>query len=428
MNILLIGSGGREHALAWKLRQSIHTDNLFVAPGNAGTAKIASNISLDINNPELVKNFVENNNIEMIVVGPETPLANGLKDKLQDILHNVHFIGPSAHGAKLESSKSFAKKFMQKNNIPTAAHIDVTQENIKEGYDFIDKQKAPYVLKADGLAAGKGVIITESKAEAYTTLDEMLKGKFGTASHKVVIEEFLEGIEVSVFVLTDGKNYVLLPEAKDYKRIYDGDKGPNTGGMGNISPVPFADKEFMGKVEEQIIKPTIKGLNSDNIDYKGFIFFGLMNVKGNPYVIEYNVRLGDPEAQTILPLVENDFVELLVATSEERLDTVSLIKSNKTAATVILASRGYPNKYKTGKIITGLDEINDSIIFHAGTKLDENGNIITSGGRVLAITSLGKNIKEALSKSYKSAEIIKFEGKYYRKDIGQDLLKIMQEY
>ena len=427
MNILLIGSGGREHAIAWKLRQSIHTNKLFVTPGNAGTAQIADNISLDINNPELVKEFVRNNNIEMIVVGPEAPLADGIKDKLNDILHNIHFIGPSAEGAQLESSKSFAKKFMARHNIPTAAYLEVTRENIKEGYDFIDQQKPPYVLKADGLAAGKGVIITESKAEAYTTLDEMVKGKFGKASHKVVIEEYLEGIEVSVFALTDGKNYVILPEAKDYKRIYDGDKGPNTGGMGNISPVPFATEEFMNKVEERIIKPTVNGLNSENIDYKGFIFFGLMNVNGNPYVIEYNVRLGDPEAQTILPLIENDFVELLVATSEERLDTVSIIKSNQTAATVILASGGYPEKYQKGKIIKGLEDVEESIVFHAGTKIDENGNIVTAGGRVLAITSLGRNITEAVNKSYRSAEKINFEGKYYRKDIGQDLIKMIEQ-
>ncbi len=424
MNILLIGSGGREHALAWKIRQSIHADNLFIAPGNAGTAKLGTNISLDINNPELVKTFVTNNNIDMIVVGPEAPLADGLKDKLKEILQNIHFIGPSAEGAKLESSKSFAKEFMQRYNIPTAAHLDVTIETIKKGYDFIDSMHPPYVLKADGLAAGKGVIITESKAQAYTALDEMLKGKFGSASHKVVIEEFLQGIEVSVFVLTDGKNYVILPEAKDYKRIYDGDKGPNTGGMGNISPVPFATEEFMAKVESQIIAPTIKGINKEGIDYKGFIFFGLMNVQGEPYVIEYNVRLGDPEAQTILPLIENDMVEMFTAVSEERVDTIKIKRSGKFAATVVLASRGYPEKYEKGKIIKNLDSVTDSIVFHAGTKYDENGNIVTNGGRVLAITSLGNSMDEALEKSYKSAEIIDFEGKTYRKDIGRDLLKL----
>ncbi len=427
MNILLVGSGGREHALAWKIKQSLHADNLFIAPGNAGTAQLGTNISLDIRNPELIKTFVTNNHIDMIVVGPEAPLAEGLKDNLKEILHNIHFIGPSAEGAQLESSKSFAKGFMQRNHIPTAAHLDVTIETIKKGYDFIDSMHPPYVLKADGLAAGKGVIITESKAQAYTTLDEMLKGKFGRASEKVVIEEFLQGIELSVFVLTDGKNYVILPEAKDYKRIYDNDKGPNTGGMGNISPVPFATKEFMTKVESQIIAPTIKGIHKEGIDYKGFIFFGLMNVQGNPYVIEYNVRLGDPEAQTILPLIENDIVEMFTAVSEEKVDTIQIRHSGQHAATVVLASRGYPERYEKGKIIKNLDSVTDSMVFHAGTKYDENGNIVTNGGRVLAITSLGNTMEEALEKSYQSAEIIDFEGKTYRKDIGRDLLKLVSD-
>ena len=424
MNILLIGNGGREHAIAWKLRQSHHTNNLFIAQGNAGTSKIGTNISLDVNNIELLKKFVINNKIEMIVVGPEAPLANGLKDKLEKegFLKDIHFIGPSSKGAKLESSKSFAKEFMKKNNIPTASHISVTLDTIKDGYDFIYNLTPPYVLKADGLAAGKGVIITDTKSEALATLDEMLKGKFGNASKKVVIEEFLKGIEVSVFILTDGKEFVLLPEAKDYKRIYDGDKGPNTGGMGNVSPVSFANEEFMQKVKDRIIIPTIRGLKKESIHYKGFIFFGLMNVEGNPYVIEYNVRLGDPEAQTILPLVENDLVEMFTALSEERIDTIKIKKLNKYSATVVLASKGYPNNYSKGKIIKNLEYVTDSLVFHAGTKIDENNNIVTSGGRVLAITSIADTLEEALKKSYNSAQIIDFEGKTYRKDIGQDIL------
>ncbi len=425
MNILLFGSGGREHAIAWKLIQSPHTDNLYVAPGNAGTAAIANNISLQPTDIENIKTFVHNNNIDMIIVGPEAPLAEGIKNKLLEILDNVHFIGPSKEGAMLESSKSFAKGFMKKHGIPTASYVEVTRNNIRKGYDFIDNLVPPYVLKADGLAAGKGVIITDSKAEAYATLDEMLKGRFGRASEKVVIEKFLSGVEVSVFVLTDGKSYVMLPEAKDYKRAYDNDEGPNTGGMGNISPVPFADTVFMNKVKERIIEPTIKALNEDNIDYKGFIFFGLMNANGDPYVIEYNVRLGDPEAQTILPRIKNDFVELLVAVSEGRLDTVFMNISDQVAATVVLASGGYPSNYEKGKEIRGLNKITDSIIFHAGTKLTDDGRIVTNGGRVLAVTSLGNTMEEALKKSYESVAKIDFEGKFYRKDIGEDLIKYL---
>ena len=425
MKILLLGSGGREHSIAWKLIQSPHCEKLFIAPGNAGTKMLGENVPINSSDFQSIKNTVIENMIDMIVVGPEDYLVAGIHDYfLEDIiLQNIPVIGPKKDGAMLEGSKEFAKKFMINNKIPTAAYQSFTIENMVEGLQYIKQQKLPIVLKADGLAAGKGVVISNTYEDAERELIEMLQGtKFGKASSKVVIEEYLHGIEISIFVLTDGINYKILPTAKDYKRIDDGDNGLNTGGMGAVSPVPFADEVFIKKVEERIIIPTIDGLKKDGIDYKGFIFIGLMNVEGNPYVIEYNVRLGDPETEVVVPRIKSDLVELFTAVANRKLDEFELQIEEKAAATVMLVSGGYPGTYKTGFPISGIDNINESLVFHAGTTTSkETGEVVTSGGRVLAITSFGENIKEAVSKSYESIKKIEFLGMHYRKDIGKDL-------
>ncbi len=422
MNVLLLGSGGREHALAWKISQSDKLKNLFIAPGNAGTSTIGENINIDLNNFSSIKQTVIEKNINLVVVGPENLLVNGIQDFfINDTdLKNIPIIGPSKIGAQLEGSKEFAKKFMLRHNIPTAKYLSVSLETIDAGINFLEQLSSPYVLKADGLAAGKGVLILNTLSEATQSLTEMLNGKFGEAGKRVVIEEFLKGIEVSFFVITDGNSYKMLPEAKDYKKIGENDTGLNTGGMGAISPVLFANSEFKQKVETQIIIPTINGLKKDNISYKGFLFFGLMNVKGNPFVIEYNVRLGDPESEVILPRIKSDILDLFQGLANNNLNTKTLQISNDTVSTVMLVSGGYPQSYEKGKEIKNIDSVKDSIVFHAGTKI-HNNKIITNGGRVLAISSYGKNINDALSKSYKNSEKIQFEGKYYRKDIGFDL-------
>ncbi len=425
MNVLILGSGGREHALAWKIAQSPKLKNLFIAPGNAGTMAHGVNVDLNPEDFEKVGCFVTDHQIGMIVVGPEAPLVKGITDYFDrhEAYRDVSVIGPSKSGAMLEGSKDFAKAFMAKNQIPTAAYQTFGVGETQKGRQFLTSLKPPYVLKADGLAAGKGVIITSDLTEARDMLTEMIDhAKFGEASSKVVIEEFLDGIEVSVFVLTDGKNYLLLPEAKDYKRIGEGDTGKNTGGMGSISPVPFADKAFMQKVEERIIKPTITGLQKENIPYQGFIFFGLMNVGGNPYVIEYNCRMGDPESEAVIPRIKSDFLELLAAVKKQELDKHKITFEDDHAAAVFLVSGGYPDAYEKGKVISGLDKVAGSMVFHAGTKILDN-RIVTSGGRVLAITSLAKNMKQALHTSYENAGIVNFEKKNYRRDLGNDLLK-----
>ncbi len=421
MNILLLGSGGREHALAWKMRVSPLLDNLFIAPGNAGTALLGNNLDVDPEDFNGVKRAALKNNIDMVVVGPEVPLVKGISDFfLNDPeLSAIPVIGPSARGAQLEGSKEFAKQFMMQHKIPTARYLAVTADTIDEGERFLETLKAPYVLKADGLAAGKGVLIIDDIDEARNELQMMLGGKFGKASDTVVIEEFLSGIELSVFVVTDGHGYMILPEAKDYKRIGEGDTGLNTGGMGAVSPVPFADEEFMEKVEKRIIRPTVEGLKSDGIDYKGFIFFGLIKVDGDPFVIEYNVRMGDPETEVVMPRFQSDIVEVFKAVASGRLKELTPRFDTRTAVTVMMVSGGYPGKYEKGKNILGLDHVEGSIVFHAGTT-SSNG-VITSGGRVLAVTSLGDSMDEALKKSYENAENIQFENKYFRKDIGFDL-------
>lgn len=423
MNILLLGSGGREHALAYKLIQSKICSRLFVAPGNAGTRQIAENVAIEVNNFDNIKDFCLKEFIEMVVVGPEDPLVNGIYDyfKADNQLNSIQVVGPSKHGAQLEGSKEFAKEFLVKNNIPTAAYGSFTKENIAEGYAFLEKLSPPYVLKADGLAQGKGVLILQNLDEAKAELSSMLlDAKFGSASAKVVIEEFLDGIELSCFVLTDGKNYKILPTAKDYKRIGEGDKGLNTGGMGAVSPVPFVDGELMQKIEERIVKPTIQGLQNDKIEYKGFVFIGLIKVKNEPYVIEYNVRMGDPETEVVIPRLQSDLVELFLALNNQELDQVTLEIDNRSATTVMLVSGGYPESYQKGKEITGLEKVTDSVVFHAGTKFDE-GKIVTIGGRVLAITSFGEDFKQALAQSYKNIEKLHFENMYFRRDIGFDL-------
>ncbi|MBN1820689.1 MAG: phosphoribosylamine--glycine ligase [Prolixibacteraceae bacterium] len=422
MNILIIGSGGREHALGWKICQSEKTTKLFFAPGNAGTSEIGENIPVGVSDFAGIKEIVLKNQIDMIIVGPEVPLVEGIHDYISsdNDLKGIKVVGPKKSGAQLEGSKDFAKEFMKKYNIPTAGFITVSNKNLTEGFEFLSSKKPPYVLKADGLAAGKGVLIIDSLEEAKQLLSEMLNGKFGDASKKVVIEEFLSGIEVSVFVITDGKNYKILPEAKDYKRIGEGDTGLNTGGMGAISPVPFADDEFMKKVEARIIKPTIEGIQKSELEYNGFIFFGLINVQGNPYVIEYNVRMGDPETEAVMLRVKSDFVSLLEGAAEGTLDKKSIEFDDRQAVTVILVSGGYPGSYEKGKVITGTEDVEDSIVFHAGTK-EKNSEIVTNGGRVIAVSSYGNSMKEALSKSYKNAEKIVFDKKYFRKDLGFDL-------
>jgi len=423
MKILLLGSGGREHALAWKMLQSPLCDKLFVAPGNAGTAGIAENVDINPLDFESIKTFVQQENVTMVVVGPEDPLVKGIYDyfKKDDALKHIPVIGPSKVGAQLEGSKEFAKQFLVKNNIPTAAYDSFTKETVEQGCEFLATLKAPYVLKADGLAAGKGVLIIQDLGEAQEELRNMLVGeKFGQASTKVVIEEFLDGIELSCFVLTDGKSYKLLPTAKDYKRIGEGDTGLNTGGMGAVSPVPFADAEFMEKIETRVVKPTIQGLKNDNIDYKGFVFIGLIKVGNDPFVIEYNVRMGDPETEVVIPRLKSDLVALFQAVAKQELDTVELELDERTAATIMVVSGGYPEDYGKGMVITGLENVEGSIAFHAGTKLD-NGNVVTSGGRVIAVTSYGNDFTEAIKKSYQNIDKLNFDKMYFRKDIGFDL-------
>ncbi|MBU3010918.1 phosphoribosylamine--glycine ligase [Polaribacter vadi] len=424
MNVLILGSGGREHAFTLKLSESNKISNLFVAPGNAGTDKIAKNININPTDFIAVKNLVLQNNINMVVVGPEAPLVEGVHDFfLADAeLKNIPVIGPKKDGALLEGSKDFSKQFMQKHNVPTAKYQSFTKDNLTDGFTFLETLEPPYVLKADGLAAGKGVLILNSLDEAKAELEEMVSNqKFGEASSTVVIEEFLKGIELSVFVLTDGKNYKILPSAKDYKRIGEGDTGLNTGGMGAISPVPFADESFLNKVEELVVKPTIAGLQKDGIDYRGFIFIGLMNDNGNPSVVEYNVRMGDPETEVVLPRIESDLFDLFEGVANQTLDQKSFSVTDKTATTVMLVSGGYPEAYQKEKEITGFDNVNDSIVFHAGTKIKDN-KVVTNGGRVMAISSFGNTIEEALQKSYKSIDKINFDKMNYRKDIGFDLV------
>jgi len=423
MNILLLGSGGREHALAWKMLQSPLCNTLFVAPGNAGTATIAQNVNISPLDFEAVKSFVLEQDVNMVVVGPEDPLVKGIYDffKNDTALAAIPVIGPSQHGAELEGSKEFAKKFLVKNNIPTAAYDSFTKETVEQGCAFLETLQAPYVLKADGLAAGKGVLILQDIEEAKQELRNMLVGeKFGQASTKVVIEEFLDGIELSCFVLTDGKSYKVLPTAKDYKRIGEGDKGLNTGGMGAVSPVPFADDAFMQKVEERVVKPTIQGLINDNIDYKGFVFIGLIKVGDDPFVIEYNVRMGDPETEVVIPRLQSDLVELFIAVANQKLDEAVLSVNPKSAATVMLVSGGYPEEYEKGKVITGLNKVEGSIVFHAGTSVSGD-DAVSAGGRVLAVTSYGHDYNEAIKKSYQNIALLHFDKMYFRTDIGFDL-------
>ncbi len=424
MNILILGSGGREHAFTLKLTESKKVNQIFVAPGNAGTHKIATNLNINPTDFNAVKDAVLKNDIKMVVVGPEAPLVEGVHDFfLADAeLKNIPVIGPKKDGALLEGSKDFSKQFMQKHGVPTAKYQSFTKDNLQDGFAFLETLAPPYVLKADGLAAGKGVLILNSLNEAKAELEEMVaNNKFGEASTTVVIEEFLKGIELSVFVLTDGKNYKILPSAKDYKRIGEGDAGLNTGGMGAISPVPFADDAFLNKVEELVVKPTIAGLQKDGIDYRGFIFIGLMNDNGNPSVVEYNVRMGDPETEVVLPRIESDLFELFDGIANQNLDTKSFSVTSKTATTVMLVSGGYPEGYEKGKEITGFNNVKDSIVYHAGTKL-ENDTVLTNGGRVMAVTSFGNTIEEALEKSYNSIDKISFDKMNFRKDIGFDLI------
>ena len=424
MNILLLGSGGREHALAVKLASSPLCTKLYVAPGNAGTQQMATNIPINVNDFDAIKKEILDLKIDMLVVGPEDPLVNGISDFINtnEETKHVKVIGPSQAGASLEGSKERAKEFMSNHNIPTAKYKSFNKSQVEDAKLFLNEMQPPYVLKADGLAAGKGVLIIEDKAEAEAEIEAMLtESKFGKASEKLVIEEFLSGIELSVFVITDGKNYITLPNAKDYKRIGEGDTGLNTGGMGAISPVPFANEAFMQQVDEDIIKPTVKGLAKENIDYKGFIFIGLMKVENQAYVIEYNVRMGDPETEVVIPRIKNDLVEILNSLDEQKLNEVTLEIGPKTASTLMLVSGGYPEAYEKGKTITGVDVVKNSQVYHAGTKFTEDGKLVTNGGRVIAITSFGENYTEALKQSYTNAEKISFEGKYYRKDLGKDL-------
>ena len=419
MNILILGSGGREHTLAWKILQSPRCKKLFISPGNGGTEKIATNLKIDINDFKAVREIIINNKIEMIVIGPEEPLVNGLTDYLKDesMFSDLIIIGPDKYGALLEGSKSYSKEFLEKYNIPTADYFTVDNNNIREGYKFLDKMKKPYVLKANGLAAGKGVLIINDLEEAKIQLKEMIfNSKFGEASRKVVIEEFLSGIELSCFVLTDGKSFKILPMAKDYKRIGEGDTGLNTGGMGAVSPVPFVDNKFLNKIKNKIISPTLSGLKEEKVVYRGFIFIGLIKVKEEPFVIEYNVRMGDPETEVVFPRIKGDIVEIFEAIHNQKLDKVNFDIDKRHAATIMLVSGGYPETYKKGFEIEISDDIDKSIIFHAGTKISNSGNLVTSGGRVISVTSLADTYNEAIKRSYQTIKKIKFEKMYYRKD------------
>jgi len=427
MNILLLGSGGREHAMAEKIAQSAFCDKLYIAPGNAGTAAVGTNVSLDASDFAAVGAFVLVNKVTMLVVGPEAPLVAGIADYFAETseLSHVMVIGPRSEGARLEGSKDYAKAFMQRHNIPTAAYRTFTAETLAEGQAFLETLSAPYVLKADGLAAGKGVLIEEDLDTAKNHLAEMLGGQFGAASASVVVEEYLSGIELSVFVLTDGQHYLMLPSAKDYKRIGEGDTGLNTGGMGSVSPVPFADKEFLKRVEERIVKPTVRGLRDEKINYHGFIFIGLMNCNGDPYVIEYNVRMGDPETESVFPRIKSDIVELFEHTAYGTLNTCTLQVDPRTAACVMMVSDGYPGSYAKGKVMDLGTDMEDVTLYHCGTRFDDQGRLLTNGGRVICATALAPTLPEALLKSYNRAATVTWDGKYNRRDIGQDLLKLM---
>ncbi len=432
MRILLLGSGGRENALAWKLSQSVWTNPLYIAPGNPGTARYGNNVNLDISDFDAIAKFCKSEKIEVIIVGPEEPLVNGLYDyfKSKEDLKEIYFVGPSKEGAQLEGSKAFAKAFMKRHNIPTAGHREFTAENYEEGVEYLKQHSLPIVLKADGLAAGKGVIICKNQIEALAEFELMIQtAKFGEASKKVVVEDFLEGIELSVFVLTDGKNYLLLPEAKDYKRIGVGDTGLMTGGMGAVSPVPFATPGFMHKIEERIIRPTVEGLYKEGIEYTGFIFFGLINVKGDPYVIEYNCRMGDPETEVVIPRMETDLIGLCVAACNKELHLVKIRTDERAAATIMAVSKGYPGYFEKGIEITGLDGKygKQSLVFHAGTK-EQDGKIVSNGGRVFCVTSYGENIEEAVNTSLDVMSYIDFDGMYYRNDIGYEFVSSSKKY
>lgn len=422
MKVLLLGSGGREHALAWKINQSERLTKLYVAPGNAGTAEIAENVNIKVTDFEALANFVEHNAIDMLVVGPEDPLVEGIRDYFEADARfaRLMIVGPGKAGAILEGSKDFAKEFMFRHHIPTAGYLTVTKDNLEKGFAFLETLKPPYVLKADGLAAGKGVLILDNLEEAKRELELMLGGKFGKAGNQVVIEEYLKGIELSVFALTDGRSYKILGSAKDYKRIGEGDIGLNTGGMGAVSPVPFANEEFNRKVEERVVRPTIEGLQKDGIDYKGFVFFGLMNVGGDPYVIEYNVRMGDPETEVVMPRLKTDILSLFEAMAKGELEQAAFELDDRFCTTVMLVSQGYPGDYEKGKEITGVPDVKGSIVFHAGTKLAD-GKVVTNGGRVIAVSSFGKTMREALAQSYENVAKIHFDGMNFRRDIGFDL-------
>lgn len=428
MNVLLLGSGGREHALAWKIAQSAKLEKLYIAPGNAGTGEIAENVNIAVNDFSAIAAFIAEHDVQMLVVGPEDPLVNGIRDFLQQDARfaQLRIIGPGKDGAILEGSKDFAKQFMMRHGIPTAGYMTVTAANIAEGQQFLATLPAPYVLKADGLAAGKGVLILNDLVEAQRELQEMLGGKFGAASSRVVIEEYLEGIEISVFAITDGRDYKILGSAKDYKRVGEGDTGLNTGGMGAVSPVPFADEEFNRKVEERIVRPTVEGLRKDGIDYRGFIFFGLMNKGGEPSVIEYNVRMGDPETEVVMPRLKTDILDLFEATATGQLAAAAFELDRRYCTTVMMVAGGYPGAYEKGNAITGFEAVNDSIVFHAGTRR-VNGEVVTNGGRVLAVSSFGEEMEEALRQSYANVAKLHFKDMYYRKDIGQDLLKLKEK-